>query len=88
MGEVVPITQVRLFNRLDDARDRFRDFTLSVSDDGRAWTIVLRKADGQPFGGVDGRPFIWAAPAGLSGRFVRISVEGRAIIDLDQVEVY
>lgn len=88
LGEVVPITQVRLFNRLDDARDRFRDFTLSVSDDGRAWTIVLRKADGQPFGGVDGRPFIWAAPAGLSGRFVRISVEGRAIIDLDQVEVY
>lgn len=84
------ITEVRLYNRLDDLAlaERASRFRLSVSLDGGAWRVVFVREDEPTFGGADGRPFRWIAPPGLAARFLRVTLLGSAPLHLDQVEVY
>lgn len=82
-----PVRQIRVFNRCDSAKDRLRNIVLSGSLDGKEWFDIVRKNDDLPFGGVDGRPFIWTSEVPISTRFVRVTGIGMCFLDLDQVEV-
>lgn len=82
------IRQVRLFNRMDIAKDRLRNVVGCVSLDGSHWIEIFRKEDNMPFGGVDGRMFIWKTGQPIITRYLRITGIGPCFLDLDQVEVY
>ena len=91
LGVGTGIDEVRLFDRLDLASaDRANAFALLVSDDGEQWRLVLEHEAAKPFGGLDGRPFVWHPPAGvrLTTRFLRVQARGLTYLHLDQVEVY
>lgn len=88
LGAVVPVAEVRIFNRLDSGQDRLSRFTLSVSPDGTLWRVVQRRDDDRIVGGADGQPHIWHPALPVPARFVRIQLLGRNFLTLDQVEVY
>ena len=79
---------MRLFNRMDIAKDRLRNVAGSVSLDGVNWVEIFRKEDNMPFGGVDGRMYIWKADQPITARYLRITGIGPCFLDFDQVEVY
>jgi hypothetical protein len=82
------IEEVRLFNRLDGGFERASSFMLLASDDGATWRPVLRRKSDIPFGGMDGKPYVWTAPAKLSTRFIRIMLLNETCLHLDQVVIY
>ena len=89
LQEEVSVHEVRLFNRLDTALERANNLAISVSVDGEAWAEVLRKEDGQIFGGADGSPYIWVTPEGIRARFVRITILGeKTYLHFSQIQVY
>jgi hypothetical protein len=92
LGEPRQVRQIRLFNRIDVVRDRLRNVIIRGSLDGRTWFTLLEKRDNKPFGGVDGRPFIWSPPASGAddcvSRFIRIYGVGESLLDFDQIEIY
>jgi hypothetical protein len=92
LREPKTVRQIRLLNRIDAVRDRLRNVIIKGSLDGRDWFTLLEKRDNRPFGGVDGRAFIWSPPAGETDacvtRFIRICGVGESLLDFDQVEVY
>ena len=61
-GVGIDSREMQIFNRIDFARDRFRNFVIRGSLDGKEWFVVHTKNDNFPFGGLDGCPFIWRAP--------------------------
>ncbi len=90
LGETTPITEVRLYNRMDntEVKGRASRFRIQLSGDGERWETAFAKTDGVAFGGVDGQPFIWRPGRPMDARFVRIQLLGRDFLHLDQVEVY
>ena len=88
LREVVSVKEIRIFNRVDNARDRLRNFILKSSLDGENWEILCKKHDDKPFGGVDGQYFSWLSTEPCRTLFVRFCCSGVCLIDLDQVEVY
>lgn len=84
LGGIATITEIHVINTTDQTRDRFRDFTLSVSIDGTAWVDLLEKRDGLPVEA----PVVWAGPGTAWARFVRVTLLGRNFLHLNQVEVF
>ena len=82
------VREVRVFNRVDASRDRFRNFMMLSSLDGKAWKVLFEKRDDVPFGGVDGRMFIWKSDTPEDLKILRIQGVDRCLIYLDQVEIY
>ncbi|HSH16031.1 MAG TPA: discoidin domain-containing protein, partial [Verrucomicrobiae bacterium] len=90
LGEVLPLAQVRVWNRSDQASsaERARSFRLLVSNDGREWRHVYQH-NGQTFYGYrmpDRTPLV-VNLTNTEGRFVRIQLPGTAFLHLDEVEV-
>lgn len=87
-GEVRMIAEVRIFNRVDASRDRFRNLMILVGPSEANLRVVDVKNDDVPFGGVDGQMYIWRANERQEAKLVRIQGLGWCHLDLDQVEIY
>jgi hypothetical protein len=90
LGTERTLTEIRIFNRMDDTSlaVRARRLEVAVLGESQAWQTVFRKEDESVFGGVDGRPLILPLQASVCGRYVRVQLVGRGFLHLDQVEVY
>lgn len=80
------LNEVRVFNRVDGARDRARTLQVLLSDDGERWHIVHDQA-GYTFGGKDGRP-LRVMLSGQRARYVRLQLKEHTYLHLDEIEVY
>ncbi len=80
------MNEVRVFNRMDCARERSRTLRVLLSDDGETWRCVHDQA-GRTFGGADGRP-LRVLLAGERGRYVRLQLAERVFLHLDKVRVF
>lgn len=83
---VHPLQEVRIYNRMDSARERSRTLRVLLSEDGSAWTQV-HDQDGYTFGGADGRP-LRVMLAGIPARYVRLQLNARTYLHLDEVQVF
>lgn len=86
LGSVTPLSEIRVFNRIDGCGERADSLHVFVSDDGMDWREV-HSPTGQTFGGVDGRPLRVMVP-GERARIVRMQLGARNYLHLDAVEVY
>lgn len=90
LGEILSLSQVRIWNRTDseEVAKRARHFSILISNDGNEWQQI-HQHDGSTFYGYympDRSPLIVRltnAPA----RFVRVQLPGQSILHLDEVEV-
>ncbi len=82
---VYALNEVRVFNRMDAARDRSRTLRVSLSEDGDMWRLVHDQG-GYTFGGADGRP-LRVMLAGERARYVRLHLAERTYLHLDKVFV-
>ena len=81
------IDEVVVYNRLDaDCRSRAKSLGVSLSNDGREWRPAYLHS-GAAFGGLDGEPLRVALPRERA-RYVKLSLQERQFLHLDQVEVY
>ena len=76
-----------IYNRLDQ-RERFTDFDVLVSLDGRSWKGAFARRDSRLFGGADGDPFRCDFDAAIEARYVRVQLVGFNYLHLDQVEIF
>jgi hypothetical protein len=86
LGDVLPLEEVVVYNRMDGARERAYAFTLSLGRDSDHLEQV-HDQDGRPFGGADGNP-ARIMLGGLAARYVRVQLPGEDYLHLDEVEVY
>jgi hypothetical protein len=93
LGEVVPISRVIVFNRLDYASGLHNADNLLVltSADGKQWTL-RHENKGKHFGGISGAPPLEVRfkEGEVRGRFVRLQLPSATPIffHLDEAEVY
>jgi hypothetical protein len=81
-----PLNEIRIFNRLDAARERSRTLQIYLSLDDYNWELVHDQA-GRKFGGIDGRPLRVILNKRYA-RYVRIQLNGFSYLHLDQIGVY
>lgn len=86
LGTVKPLTEVRIFNRLDCCSERAQTIQILLSTDGMNWTRVFAN-DGSVFGGANGR-FLKVSLNGNQARFVRLQLNEVNWLHLDEVEIY
>jgi FkbM family methyltransferase len=80
------LNEIRIYNRVDSGRERARTLQVLLSNDGQEWRCVHDQA-GYTFGGKDGRPlrvFLGDEVA----RYVRLQLNERNFMHLDEVEIY
>lgn len=90
LGEVLPLAEVRVWNRSDseEAAKRASHFRVLISNDGQDWRQVYQH-DGTIFYGYhmpDRSPLVVKLP-NAGARFVRVQLPDRTILHLDEVEV-
>ena len=90
LGEVCGISEVRLFNRMDQpaVAERANRIAIDIGFDPDRLIEVFRRESGVPFGGVDGNPLVFAPSIPIPGRFVRVRLLEKNYLHLDQVEVH
>jgi hypothetical protein len=86
LGTVSPISEIRIFNRLDCCADRARTIQVLFSNDGSTWTRVFAN-DGRIFGGTDGK-YLSIPLGGRTARFVRLQLAETNHLHLDEVEIF
>ncbi len=90
LGEVMPLAQVRLWNRADDdaMAKRAARFEILLSDDGGNWRQAYQH-DGSVFFGyhMPDRSPLSIKLTNSAARFVRIQLPGTTSLHLDEVEV-
>lgn len=84
------IKEIRIFNRIDSAElsKLASKLAIEVSADGRDFLEIYRRAEEEPFGGVDGSPLKIAFQSGVVGRYVRVRLLRRGYLHLDQIEIF
>ncbi len=77
-----------VYNRIDHPVIAMRATPLRIllSADGVIWTVAYETDS--LFGGLDGNPLFWCAPAGTVARFIRLQAVRRTFLHLVQVEVF
>ena len=86
LGDIYFLTEIHVYNRLDAVPERAYNFIVRLSEDDKQWKLVHRQG-GIAFGGIDGNPaqiILDRVPA----QFVRIELEGKGYLHLDEVEVF
>jgi hypothetical protein len=87
LGERRQISEITLYNRLDPACiHRAASLVLLSSENAEAWE-TLYEHDGTRFGGADGAP-LQIRCDGVLARFIRLRLQTRDYLHLDEVEVY
>lgn len=94
LGQAYDLGLVVIFNRRDCCQERMRKFSILASMDGANWS-TLYEYDGARVWGSDGSPYrapVFTTRNGRGippkARYVRIVLDGRDCLHLDQVEVY
>lgn len=90
LGADTVISEVVVYNRIDQSRstDKAASLMIAVSDGGDAWRTVYARDQRESFGGADDKPLRVAFSQPIVGRYVRLSLPGRTVLHLDEVEVY
>ena len=88
LGRSESLDRVRVFNRTDQGTAaRTRGIRVLVSEDGRQFRLAYQH-DGPVFlGAPDGKP-LEARLGGVTGRYVRLALEGTSYFHLDEVEIF
>ena len=81
------ITEVRVYNRLD-VRHRARNLMILTSLSGMNWSTLAQRMEDGDFGGADGKPFQVTLERPVVARFVRLQLPERALLHLDEIEVF
>jgi hypothetical protein len=84
---VFDIFEIRIFNRLEIPQ-RARLLSIWTSLAALDWRHVYTRSDAHDFGGADGNPLRVEFIVPPAARFVRIQLNERSILHLDEVEVY
>ena len=87
LGEIYPITRIRVFNRLGATASRANNLEIFASSDAQSWNKVHSNGGAQ-FGGADGLPLMVEFVPPRSARFVRLQLDSQDFLHLDEVEVY
>src|ERR1035438_6678250 len=93
LGEVVPLSRIVVYNRLDYAPGLHNADNLRIltSNNGKQWTL-RHEIKGKHFGGLSGPPPLEVRfkDNEVQGRFVRLQIPSAApiFLHLDEVEVY
>jgi hypothetical protein len=93
LGQVVPISQIAVFNRLDylPGLHNADPLLILTSNDGKQWTL-RHENKGKHFGGISGAPplEVLFKTNTVSARFVRLQIPSSQpiFLHLDEVEVY
>jgi YVTN family beta-propeller protein len=91
LGAAHRIDRIRLWNRLDCCSERLRNFYVFVSDTdltGRSYAAILADASvKRRFVGASTIPSNIDVPGGITGRFVRVQLDGAQYLNLTEVEV-
>lgn len=82
-----PIREVIIYNRIDQAA-RANSLEACGSTDMRHWVSIYRHDEAQAFGGANGSPLKIETPAAMPFRFLRLHLNRRQILHLDEVEIY
>ncbi|NHN84899.1 DUF563 domain-containing protein [Acetobacter musti] len=101
LGGLFDLREIRLFNRMGtaDVMARVAALGIAVSRNGTDWTTIMTPTDHGLFGGADGAPLVWRPghlrePAShrresrITARWVKVFLESRDSLSLEQVEVY
>jgi hypothetical protein len=87
LGQPVALDRVVLYNRCDTCGDRNHRIVVLLADDATTFRQVYQH-DGTPFfGKTDQKPLV-VPLAGATARYLRLQVQGRSYLHLDEVEVY
>jgi hypothetical protein len=87
LQETYPVTEIRIHNRLD-VPFRTRTLVVNASTDMMHWQTVYRHEGEWDFGGADGAPLRIRPDAPLPLRFLRLHLEARELLHLDEVEAF
>jgi hypothetical protein len=87
LGSLTVLDRVLVFNRADAVAPRAARLVLLLSADGSRWSEAYRHDGTVLLGAPDGKP-LQVALGGRPARFVRLQIPGRAVLHLDEVEVY
>ena len=84
LGATYSIGSIKIWNRTDVAMDRLKHYTVSVKNSANSpvWSVHKEIADGYP------NPSIQFQTQGVSGRYVKIQLEGTGILSLAEVQVF
>ncbi len=86
LGDVAPLERVVIWNRRE-AAERAARIRVLLSDDGEVFRQVYQH-DGSRFGGrANGSP-LSVELKGNAGRYLRLALDGRQFLHLDEVEVF
>jgi hypothetical protein len=89
LGMLREIREIRIFNRMDGAGSRFCSAKLSSSIDGKKWSCIVNHVSKVPYGGIDGRPFIWKSNGNpIQAQFIKLTIPGLNMLSLNQIEIY
>ncbi len=86
LGSIYEIAEVRIYNRLDCCSDRAKTIEVLLSEDGESWRNVYSH-NGSTFGGADGN-YLCVNVDGQTARYVRVQLQEKNWLHLDEVEVY
>lgn len=84
--EAIDLKEIRIFNRIDGGRQRSRTLQIHISQNGQIWKHIHDQS-GYTFGGIDGKP-LRVELQGETGRYVRLGLNDRTSLHLDEVEIY
>jgi hypothetical protein len=87
LGRQTAVARLVVYNRME-FRERCTRMTVSACDDGEAWVLRGAKLDGELFGGLDGRPYMFRFSPPFRARFVRVGMIGADFLHFDEVEIY
>jgi len=89
LGEITNIGRVVLYNRRDACGERNKFIIFSVSDDSKNWTKIWQNNGTMFHGATDSKPLIVdLSDKSVSGRYLRLSLEGTVYLHLAEVQVY
>jgi hypothetical protein len=89
LGAAISVSEIVVYNRVDapGVAARAMRLLISASDDGQIWRPLYKRTAPTLFGGADGNPLRISFKDGFA-RFIRLSLPGKAILHLDEVEIY
>ena len=87
LKEICLLTEIRVYNQVDNCSDRARTLIILLSLDAKNWEQVYLNNQNYIFGGIDSRPLIVQINQ-KKARYVRLQLNEENCLHLDEVEVY
>lgn len=91
LGDYYDLDGILVYNRLDNCQNRIRTLRILISVDQKNWSVVYSHNQRPPFGGIrplNGAPPLLVQPSRLQARFVKLELQERSVLHLDQVEIF